>query len=99
MTAFAVSDLPAAVDSVEKLSVWSLSILAELYPNSLVQAKYGELEPAVNVLPVRLQYQETAPLRVAVLAYLPLEQNWRNSRLFAAVKEIGTAPIPNSYRT
>lgn len=99
MTAFSPSDLPGTVNTVEKLLIWSGSVLAELYPNLLVQSRYGELEPVVNILPVRLQYEENNPLRVALLSYVPLEPNWRNARLFLAAKELGTAPIPNAYRT
>lgn len=98
MTTFTPSDLPGSVNSVEKLFVWSASVLAELYPNLLTQSRYGELEPTVQVLPTRLQYEESDPVRVAILAYVPLELNWRNSRLFLAAKTLGNASIPNSYR-
>lgn len=99
MTAFSRNDLPDSVNTVEKLLVWSASILAEAYPNLFVQSRPGELEPTVNLLPLRLQHEETNPLRATILAYLPLEVNWRNERLFKTVKELGTVPIPNSYRT
>lgn len=99
MSAFAASDLPSSVNTVEKLFVWSGSILAELYPNLLVQSRYGELEPTISVIPLRLQFEENNPQRIAVLAYIPLTTNWRNQRLFTAVQELGTAAIPNSYRT
>lgn len=99
MSAFSTSDLPSSVNTVEKLALWSCSVLAELYPNLLVQSRYGELEPVANVVPLRLQYEENNPLRAAILLYLPLDGDWRNKRLFLAAKELGTVPIPNAYRT
>ncbi len=98
MSAFAPTDLPSTVNTVEKLAVWSCSILAELNPNLLVQSRFGELEPTVQVTPLRLQFEQTNPIRVAILGYIPLETNWRNSRIWSVARELSTTAIPNAYR-
>lgn len=36
MTALAKTDIPATIDSVEKLAVWCLEVLQHLYPNTVV---------------------------------------------------------------
>ncbi|RMG08566.1 MAG: hypothetical protein D6735_01605 [Acidobacteria bacterium] len=99
MSAFSTSDLPAQVNTVERLFLWSGSVLAELYPNLLVQSSYGKLEPAIQLAPLRLEFEESNPQRAAILAYVPLQADWRAKKLFLSAVEFGTVPIPNHYRT
>ena len=101
MTTFNTANLPASIDSVEKLAVWALSILAEINPNTTVQTGAFVVERVATVNPFFFQNEANTPDRVTCVAYLPLNLDWRGKgRLFEdGVSEVSTQPIPTHYLT
>ena len=46
---FSTADIPAAVNTIEKLHVWTASILAEALPDTTVQTDRNTLEPVATM--------------------------------------------------
>lgn len=97
MTGFAPAFIPASVDTVEKLAVWSLGILYQLHKNT----RYQESDAAPLIPRVTAQDglaangEECIIFRVSI----PLSPTWREStsKFFVEALEIADASIPPAF--
>jgi hypothetical protein len=99
MVAFAPSNIPATVTTVEELAFWCASILAETASTVTIQTSASTAEPAASVQTFRFANQTTNPERAVVVLYLPLTATWRGAgKLFGeGISVLSTNPIPSHY--
>ncbi len=98
MTAFnPATDLPATVNSLEKLKAWADGAFYSLHKNS----EYQESEGAALVPIVTMQDGKAANKteRIIVRSSLELEDNWREDTqpFWVNVKAISSAAIPPDF--
>lgn len=97
MTPFNKTQIPASVDSIEKLNTWTAMILNQLYRDQTAIEGDG--------LPQRVaQYgvfnvANTSTTRVLLRTSFQIENNFGSSgqKLYALVDDLGNDPIPNEY--
>lgn len=97
MTAFATSQLPADVDSLEKLAAWSCGILAELYPTPSVTVSAGNSERIAQQNVFYFTANNPATERLVSVLYLPVAGTWRSAKAYKAAQSLGTAVIPTPW--
>lgn len=99
MVAFAPSDLPASVTSVEELVIWGMSILSEQFPLNLVVESPGRPSRQVTCSPYFMSSADPAGWYVIARATLKINDSWRQTgQLFNHALPIGEAQIPAGYR-
>jgi hypothetical protein len=101
MTSFTTANIPANVNTLEELAVWTISALAEINPTATITTAPGVAEVLVSAYPFTFRNQPTSPERMVLVAYLPLVPGWRSvGKLFSnGVSEISTTALPISYTT
>lgn len=104
MTTFDKSQIPASVNSVEKLIVWCGCILQELYPTTKITENIEEAPQLVAQvgafdLPVPIDDQWTYQVRNrAVLRMsIPLGATWKRNKLYFAATDLGVLATPTDY--
>lgn len=98
MTAFdAATQLPATINSVEKLAAWSNGILYQLHKNSRYQE--SDASPLVPLVTAQDGLAADQTERVIFRASLPLTDDWRQSEnpFYMEIQDISNAPIPPSF--
>ena len=97
MTTFAPADLPATVNTLEKLAVWTLGALYQLHKNT----RYQESDAAPLIPRVTAQDGLAANGEECAIyrASIPLSQTWRESttKIFQEALEISNAAIPSAF--
>jgi hypothetical protein len=94
------NDLPSNIVTVEQLSAWSGLILSRTAVNQLVFEVAGaapELAAASNpyqILSDNADYHH----RLVQRQSLRLVENWYSTRMWLAVQELSTDPIPAEFR-
>lgn len=100
MTAFnKTTDLPASVDTVEKLAAWTLLLLYKLHKNDeVLEADEVGLVPIIT-LQQGLAANETE--RLIFRISLQLNQDWATnaSKLWTQTLNIAAATIPDSFKS
>lgn len=101
MVAFAPSNIPTTVGTVEELAVWAISILAELTPDVSIATDRNTLEPVATCQTFRFANEVTQKERVVLAAYVPLTAGWRGAGKFwdGGIDTLSSATIPASYTT
>jgi len=97
MSAFATANLPATVNTLEKLIVWALCALYQLHKNT----RYQESDSAPLIPRITAQDglaangEECIIFRVSI----PLSQTWRESttKIFQEALEVSNAAIPPAF--
>lgn len=101
MVAFnASSDLPANIVTVEQLLAWCQRVLVSTSPSLLITEVSGaspELAVSCSPFPVLTDPNDYHD-RLICRASLRLVDNWDALKLWLAVAEISTSPIPAQYR-
>ncbi|MGB3201112.1 MAG: hypothetical protein WBA99_09425 [Nodosilinea sp.] len=97
MTAFAPANLPASVDTVEKLSAWANGVLYQLHKNNRYQE--SDEAPLVPLITAQDGVAADKNERIIFRSSLPLSTDWRTqtTKYWQEVQEISTAPIPTSF--
>ncbi len=97
MTAFATSQLPPSVDTVEKLFAWAGGILYALHANTLYQE--SSASPLVPIITSQDGLAADKTERNVLRASIPLDLDWRTSLLplYANALEISNAAIPPGF--
>lgn len=101
MSAFNPStDLPATVNTVEKLVVWSTSLLNDLYlAQAAVESSSGSTR-VVESAPYLITATQTPTWRLIGRTSFELEPTWRRGgRIWTYAREFGQLPIPSEYKT
>lgn len=101
MTAFQTTDLPASINTVEKLAVWAGTVLNHLYPNVTAIEATGLAERVAQSGPFEVTAVDPPQYRNIVRLSIPVNRNWQRgaSKLWANAEDIGTAAIPTEFKS
>jgi len=93
------TDLPTTVDTVEKLFVWTASLLGEMLPEELIKLT-GSTNP-INRLDYGISQDFESKSNYAVSFYIPLADNWRSSgnKIWEKAEELAEIAIPTAYKS
>lgn len=99
MTTFnAATDLPPEVNTVERLALWSLSVLYFKHGKEDYTELQGEQTPLITFQQgMAFDETERALIRVA----LEIEPDWavRTEKFFLMAKEFASGTVPNAFKT
>lgn len=100
MTAFSTSDIPAEIDTVEKLHAWSASILNNLYFDTTIAENIGSATRVAQAAPFEITAADPIQWRFISRCSLPLNKDWQGSdKLYKRVSSLGSASIPDGYKS
>ena len=101
MVAFLTTDIPSSINSLEKLSVWSSSILNELFPSTTAIEATGSANRVAESGPFYIAAVDPPVWRVISRQSVPLNGQWRRGtgKIWTFVQDIGSASIPTEYKT
>jgi hypothetical protein len=99
MTTFAPANLPASVNTVEKLAAWSNGVLYQLHKNTKYQE--SDASPLVPVVTAQDGLAADKSERIIFRASLPLSDGWRETttKYWQEIQEISNVAIPTSFLT
>lgn len=97
MTAFAAANIPASVDTLEKLVVWALGALYQLHKNTRYQE--SDDAPLVPIVTAQDGLAADKSERVIFRASIPLSADWRvkTTKFWQEAQEINTVALPTSF--
>jgi hypothetical protein len=100
MVAFAPTDIPAAINSLEKLNVWSMTILNDLFPTLTAIEAVGTADRVAQSAPFYISASDPAGWRVISRSSIPLQPTWRRQgKLWLSANDIGSSAIPTEYKS
>lgn len=99
MTAFTSADLPPSINTVEKLIIWSTTLVSDLYRDTSVIEASGQAERVAQASPFLFTATDPSVWRYVSRISLELEPNWRRTgKVWQYAKDIGTIAIPSDYK-
>lgn len=101
MTAFQTTDIPASVNTVEKLAVWAQTVLNHLYPQVTAVEASGLAERVAQASPFEVTAVEPSQWRYISRTSIPLDRNWQrgSSKIWANAQDLGSASIPTEFKS
>jgi 3D (Asp-Asp-Asp) domain-containing protein len=100
MTAFTPTDLPSAVNSVEKLVAWGGTILNDLYTTTTAIEATGVAERVAQSAPFLVTASDPYVWRLITRTSIPLQPTWRRQgKLWLYANDIGSLAIPTEYKS
>ncbi len=101
MTAFTTADLPASVNTVEKLHAWASAVLLNLNPQTEVQEAPGITEKVAvhQVFPVYLNGQWQYRVISRMSARVDGDYLQGSAKFWTYVQEISNAAIPSNFKS
>ena len=99
MTDFSINDLPATINTVEKLTVWGTTILNDLYPELTIIEAPGQAVRNAQAAPIQITATNPSSWAYVARVTIPLSGTWRRAdRIWLPVQNLGTSPIPSEYK-
>lgn len=97
MTAFATSQIPASVNTLEKLVAWAGLALTTINPTLAANETPGS-QP-VNVAQTAFFRDSTGQLRLTIRASLPVAESYSTSttKFWTNIQDLNNATIPSGY--
>lgn len=100
MTAFVAADLPATINTVEKLHAWSSTVLNHLYPNDTVVEAAGSANRVMTANPFYIVETENPGWRYITRASFGLNANWqRTGKVWEHATDLGSSSIPAEFKS
>lgn len=101
MVAFnAATDLPSTVNTVEKLIVWSNSLMSDLFRDVAIVEGVNQTERVFNTNIFHITAVEPSEHRVITRASIAVSPNWRRvGKLWLTATDVGVVPIPAEYKS
>lgn len=101
MTAFSTSDLPASINTVEKLHVWASTVLNHLYPTQTAIEATGNAERVAQASPFEVTASDPPQWRHISRGSIALNRNWQRgaSKIWTHAEDIGSASIPTEFKS
>lgn len=100
MTAFATTDLPASINTVEKLAVWACQLLGYLYPDLTVVEATNQAARVIQTGPFEVTAVTPTEWRQITRLSMPLNRNWmRDGDMWQQAQDIGSLPIPAEFKS
>lgn len=100
MVAFQPSDIPSSVNSLEKLQVWTTTILQHLHPTMTVIEATGVAERAATAAPFYIVASDPAAWRYISRTSVKLDPNWQRgvSKIWANAQDLSSQSIPPEFK-
>lgn len=99
MTAFSTADLPASVNTVEKLAVWAMTVLQNLYPEMTTVEETGRAELQVQSAPFFIAAVSPPEWRVISRTSIRVSPDWQKSgKIWSHALDLGTKPTPPEFK-
>lgn len=97
MTAFATANIPANVDTLEKLIVWACGAFYSLH--RFTEYKESDLTGLIPIITAQDGVAADKSERVIFRVAMPLNPEWRESatKIFQEAQVVSSAPIPAAY--
>lgn len=101
MTAFSTTDIPASVNTLEKLHVWSSTVLNHLYYNTTAVEATGLAERTAQAAPFEVTAVDPTQWRHISRVSVPLDRNWQKgaSKVWANAQDLGSSAIPTEFKS
>lgn len=101
MTAFQTTDIPASVNTLEKLAVWASTTLNHLYPQVTAMEASGLAERVAQSSPFEVTAVDPSQWRNISRLSIPLNRNWQrgSSKIWANAEALGSAAIPTEFKS
>ena len=98
MVAFSSNQLPASINTVEKLHVWSAVLLSELFPSLTAVEDTGTAVRVIQSTPFLVAATAPPTWRMINRTSIPLNGTWRRGGLiWLQVSEVGSGAIPGEF--
>lgn len=99
MTSFSVTDIPASVNSLEKLLAWGSTVLNHLYPTVSYEESTGVSNRAAQVIPFEVTVTSTPEWHYITRTTLKLNRNWQQTgKIWEHATDIGSLGIPPAMK-
>lgn len=100
MTAFVTTDLPATVDTIEKLAVWAGVVLNNLNPDLVAVEAPGISELVATAHPYAVTASGVFEWRLITRQSIKLNPNWqRAGKIWIHAEPISTLALPQDFRS
>lgn len=101
MVLFATTDLPATINSVEKLEVWATTVLQHLHPSLTVIESTGNAELAVSAAPFFITASDPDVWRYITRTSIQLNANWQRGagKIWTHALDLSNAAIPTEFKS
>lgn len=98
MVAFAPSQLPVSVDTVEKLEVWAATVLSHLLSDTTAIETAGSVDRVAQSQPWFIVASNPPVWRVISRTSIPVSANWqRQGKIWQHAQNLSTASIPADF--
>lgn len=99
MTAFTTSDLPASINTVEKLAVWASMVLTHLNPSITTIEATGNAQRVATSAPFEITAVDPLEWRNIARLSIKLHPNWiRQGKRWEHAQDLGSASIPAEFK-
>lgn len=97
MTAFTTANLPAGIDTLEKLVVWANGALYQLHKNTRYQE--SDASPLIPIITAQDGLAADGSERIIFRVSVPLSQTWREStnKFFVEAQAVASTAIPAAF--
>lgn len=101
MVAFASTDLPASINTVEKLAAWSLTVLNHLHPELTTIEATGTAQLVATASPFFITATEPNEWRYITRGSFRLNSNWQRgaSKVWANIEDLSNQSIPTEFKS
>jgi hypothetical protein len=101
MTAFTPQDIPAEINTVEKLSVWCSAVLTYINSDLSSVEATGSQTKTCSAAPFYVSASDPAVWRHISRMSIVVEKEWQGSgnQIWNFVRELNTAPIPAIFKS
>lgn len=101
MVAFQTTDLPASIDTVEKLAAWSLTVLNYLHPILTATEATGSAERVATAAPFYITADPSPKWRYIGRFSFVLNQQFQTgqAKIWANVEQLSTQSIPAAMKS
>lgn len=100
MSAFSPADLPDSINTVEKLHLWTSTLLQHLNSEVTALEVGGSLDRAIFSQPWYITAGSTPTWRVITRSSILVSPNWqRGGKIWTFAQELGSATIPSEFKS
>lgn len=100
MTIFTVTDIPSAINTVEKLECWCSTILNDLYGDVTAIEASGVAARVATSAPFYIPVADPPVWRLINRTSIPLQPTWRRQgKIWTFAQDLGSLAIPTEYKS
>lgn len=100
MTAFTSADIPADINTIEKLHVWTSHLLTYLNPDVVAIEATGSQSRAANSAPFYITASDPAVWRNISRLSIVLTRDWQGGgNIWSYAQELSTTVIPATFKS